>query len=162
MKNTKNSKRAFTLIELLVVIAIISLLTGIMITNITASRSKARDGKRISDLGQIQLAINLYYDRCKQFPIATGGGEVTSDATNCTGNSGNLKDYISTIPKPPSSPLTSQTKYDYYVNSNNTDYMLHIQLENSNELVRDGMQSPASFASGATCDSTVNYCLGPR
>jgi prepilin-type N-terminal cleavage/methylation domain-containing protein len=68
MKNISTLKKGFTLVELIVVIAIIGILTGIVTTNFASSRSRARDAKRISDLGHIQLALELYFDRCKQYP----------------------------------------------------------------------------------------------
>jgi prepilin-type N-terminal cleavage/methylation domain-containing protein len=71
MKKLFSKDAGFTLVELMVVIAIIAILTGIITTNFTSSRAKARDAKRISDLGHIQLAIELYFDRCKQYPAPT-------------------------------------------------------------------------------------------
>src|SRR5579859_4774097 len=53
-------KRGFTLIELLVVIAIIGLLAGIILTALGSSRTKARDAARISEIRQIQYALELY------------------------------------------------------------------------------------------------------
>lgn len=165
MKTSVKTKKAFTLVELLVVIGIIMILTGIMVTNITGSRAKARDGKRISDLSQLQLALNLYYDRCKQYPLPVSN-KVAKEANNCNAGSGaiSLGDYISTIPNPPASPGFTSS-YDYFVDTTTgtpSDYVLHTRLENANEIVKDGRQNPPSWASAITCDSTVNYCLGPR
>jgi general secretion pathway protein G len=61
-------KNGFTLIELLVVLAIIAILTAIVTTNFTTSKSKARDAKRVSDIAQIQLALEMVFDKCNAYP----------------------------------------------------------------------------------------------
>src|SRR5215204_4925726 len=52
----------FTLIELLVVIAIIGILSSVVLASLNGARKKGRDSRRISDLKQMQLALELYYD----------------------------------------------------------------------------------------------------
>ena len=104
-----HTKRGFTLIELLVVIAIIGILSSVVLASLNSARQKGRDARRISDLKQLQLALELYYDsNGSTYPttaqglaalapthIATvptdpqGGGNYiyrggTSGATNCT------------------------------------------------------------------------------
>ena len=51
----------FTLIELLVVIAIIAILSTIGIALFANAQKGARDGKRISDLLEIQKSLEQYY-----------------------------------------------------------------------------------------------------
>lgn len=63
-----NPKRGFTLIELLVVISIIALLTLGILAALDAARAKGRDAERISDLKQIQVALELYYAQNKEYP----------------------------------------------------------------------------------------------
>ena len=55
------NKKGFTLIELLVVIAIIGLLSTLAVVALGSAREKARDSKRVSDLKQIQTALELYF-----------------------------------------------------------------------------------------------------
>ena len=52
----------FTLIELLVVISIIVLLARVVMTSLNTARAKARDSRRISEIKQIQKALELYID----------------------------------------------------------------------------------------------------
>jgi prepilin-type N-terminal cleavage/methylation domain-containing protein len=82
MKNISTPKKGFTLVELIVVIAIIGILTGIVTTNFASSRSRARDAKRISDLGHIQLALELYFDRCKQYPQEESASVARANISN--------------------------------------------------------------------------------
>lgn len=63
--------RGFTLIELLVVISIISILATILLLQLGIARGKARDAKRIADVGQIRSALELYFDNNGGWPAQT-------------------------------------------------------------------------------------------
>ncbi|TRZ77963.1 type II secretion system protein [bacterium] len=58
----KTYEKAFTLIELLVVIAIIGILATVVLVNLSSTRGRARDARRKSDLSNIRLALEMYYD----------------------------------------------------------------------------------------------------
>ncbi len=58
----RQSRNGFTLIELLVVIAIIGVLASIVLASLNTARRKSRDARRVTDIKQIQLALELYYD----------------------------------------------------------------------------------------------------
>ncbi len=53
-------QKGFTLIELMVVISIISLLSSIVLVSLNNAKAKARDAVRMSDISQINKAIQLY------------------------------------------------------------------------------------------------------
>jgi prepilin-type N-terminal cleavage/methylation domain-containing protein len=57
------TEKGFTLIELMVVIAVIGILASIVIIYLNPAQVKARDARRQSDLRQINLAMELCYDR---------------------------------------------------------------------------------------------------
>lgn len=61
--------KGFTLIELLVVIAIIGILSSVVLASLNSAREKSRDAKRVSDIKQMQLALELYYDSNGQYPV---------------------------------------------------------------------------------------------
>ena len=65
-------KKGFTLIELLVVIAIIGILSAVVLTSLNSSRDKAQDTKKISDVKQVALALELARDQSTgKFPTST-------------------------------------------------------------------------------------------
>ncbi len=54
------AKKGFTLIELLVVITIIGVLATFSVATLNNAREKSRDSRRISDIKQIQTALEHY------------------------------------------------------------------------------------------------------
>jgi prepilin-type N-terminal cleavage/methylation domain-containing protein len=163
---------AFTLIELMVVIAIIAILTAILTANFSAAKSRSRDGQRISDTAQIQLALAGYFNQCNSYPAPDTGNVIglsgstmlTQPNSSCPGIT--LGSFISKIPTPPAG--ASQTNYTYITGTTNgvanTDYLLEATLENSSNVSSESIaqaQVPADI-SGATCDTTTHYCLGPK
>ena len=67
LNNFKKNK-GFTLIELLVVISIIGFIATASVLAFNSARMKTRDARRLADMKQIQLALDLYYDTYGQFP----------------------------------------------------------------------------------------------
>ncbi|MBX4192073.1 prepilin-type N-terminal cleavage/methylation domain-containing protein [Candidatus Parcubacteria bacterium] len=67
--NIFKKTRGFTLIELLVVIAIIGILASVIIANVSGSKSKGRDAKRVADIKNIQVALELYYNDNGFYPL---------------------------------------------------------------------------------------------
>lgn len=65
--NKKQGERGFTLIELLVVIAIIGILATIVLVSLSGARTSARNARRVSDLRQIQLGMEAYWDANNQY-----------------------------------------------------------------------------------------------
>jgi type II secretion system protein G len=62
-------KKGFTLIELLVVIAIIGILSSVVLASLNSARQKARDARRVSDIGQLALALEMYYNDYTAYPL---------------------------------------------------------------------------------------------
>ncbi len=70
------NKRGFTLIEMLVVIAIVGLLSSVVVIGLGGARKQGRDARRISDISQIQNALEIYYTANGEYP--------TNDLTSMT------------------------------------------------------------------------------
>lgn len=122
---TSQSRRGFTLIELLVVIAIIGVLSSVVLASLNTSRQKGRDARRIADVKQLQLALELYYDQNGVYPPA-----LTSAALVTPG-------YIGLIPTDPSN--SAAYSYSPYAASGAAStcvgYHLGASLEVSNPLM---------------------------
>ena len=95
MYSTNN--KGFTLIELLVVIAIIGILSSVVLASLNSARQKSRDARRIADIKQIQLALELYFDSSRSYPVGAESG------ANFTGMA---PTYIATIPVDPTNLAT--------------------------------------------------------
>jgi len=70
-----STKKGFTLIELLTVVAIIALLASASLASLAVAQRKSRDAKRISDLHQMQIALEYYYasQNPKTYPVQSPG-----------------------------------------------------------------------------------------
>ncbi|MBU1956688.1 type II secretion system GspH family protein [Patescibacteria group bacterium] len=72
--NLQTNGGGFTLIELLVVISIIGVLSSVVMVNVNKARMKAQDARRLSDMHQMQIALNFYYDSFGRYPASDGAG----------------------------------------------------------------------------------------
>ena len=111
--------KGFTLIELLVVIAIIGLLASIILASLNTAQQKGRDARRISDLKEIQLALELYYDANSTYPIQ--GSALSATPTGANIPSALVPTYISQMPTDPSQPASGASPYYYQYESLQTD-----------------------------------------
>ena len=141
----KKNNKGFTLIELLVVIAIIGLLSTLAVVALGNARQKARDAKRLSDLKQMQTALELYYTDQTAYPA---GAAVTLGAGNfaCLGRAGFgaagcASPYMGQVP---ADPLAAQA-YVYTVGANT--YSITSTLETTMNGLSGGITlSPAGIA----------------
>ena len=119
-------KRGFTLIELLVVIAIIGILSSVVLASLNSARKKTREARRVADLKQLQLALELYADDHNGYYPQTSGWITGGCAV--TDYIPDIKPmYIPLLPHDPtcgSSNCTGGTGKDYIYQSNGTDYKL--------------------------------------
>ena len=134
---SKSKKRSFTLVELLVVIAVVGLISVLAIVASNAARIKARDAKRMTDIKQITIALELVMAFDNSYP--NSGGTVClstcmsgSPPAWCSG----LKVQMFNIPN---DPLPNQRCYLY--NSDGSNFRVAAQFEsasNSNLAQNDG------------------------
>lgn len=129
------TRKGFTLIELLVVIAIIALLSTLAVVALGSARLKSRDAKRLSDIKQIQTALELYFTDQDGYPAAPTGGILGGDNAKCLGANGfhanTVADpctgasYMGLVPK---NPLPEGANY-IYSSSVATEYKITFKLE---------------------------------
>lgn len=113
---TRAKSKGFTLIELLVVIAIIGLLSSVVLASLNTARARARDAQRISNVKQIQTALELYYSDTGSYPTSPDNAVVSA-------LSGMTPTYIGSLP--------TDLGYRYYNNnqSNAQYYAIHVPFE---------------------------------
>lgn len=124
-KKNNRRYRGFTLVELLVVISIISLLSSIVLTSVNNARAKARDARRLTDVKQIQTALELYYDTNGRYPIALAyvGGSTDEEWSRLLQPA--LAPYLSVLPKEQSRGLL----YLYSSTNAGQKYGLMVSME---------------------------------
>lgn len=134
MKN----KKGFTLIELLVVIAIIGLLSTLAVVALNNARAKSRDARRVSDIKQIQTALELFLNDRSAYPtngtlendscatgfVSIGGACINSGGAALTATCGAGNTYMASAPTDPLTDAAYCYRYD-----SATSYSLRYVLE---------------------------------
>ncbi len=146
MKNM--NKKGFTLIELLVVIAIIGLLSTLAVVALGNARQKARDARRLSDLKQMQTALELYYTDNSAYPAGAGVtlGSTGQACLNSTGFTitACTNPYMGQVPK---DPLAAQS-YTYTLSASSS-YTVTATLEGGMNGLNGAIKlSPSGIAQG--------------
>ena len=131
----KKSNKGFTLVELLVVIAIIGILASVVLVSLNSARGKARDARRISDLHQLSLALENYYDSNGKYPATIYA------------NAAFMPTYIASVPKDPQ----AGANYQYAALGSGTtcsSYHLGATLENASN---PAFNSDSDASAGTAC-----------
>lgn len=149
----KYNRKGFTLIELLVVIAIIGLLSTLAVVSLNTARLKARDARRVSDIKQIQTALELFYNDKGVYPVQAaavnlGEGTAVTLSKDIAANAGfaaavSGSVYMAKVPKDPGT-----THYIYAI-STGTSYSIGFTLEEDNTTL--GGDACAAVPSGISC-----------
>lgn len=134
-------ERGFTLIELLVVIAIIGILSSVVLASLNTARQKSRDARRISDVKQLQLALELSFDSNGTYPANVAA--LVTDGF---------------IPAAPADPSTG-SGYTYEQLSSGADYVLRATLEADNSALDSDMDGTIGTTDCA--DAAFQYCVQP-
>ncbi len=143
----RKTAKGFTLIELLVVIAIIGILSSIVLASLNTARQKSRDARRVADLKQVQLAMQLFYDANSSYPTTTLAALTPT--------------YIATVPRDP----VGQTDYFFDVVglSGNTasGYHLGADLEDANnQALQSDLDTTTDTGVIDNGEDVTNGCAG--
>jgi general secretion pathway protein G len=159
--------KGFTLIEILIVIAIIAILASVILVGLGPTQKEGRDSRRISDLSEVQNALELFYNNCGFYPgssldvsggcpsnwalLAAGTGSYSTMATEVTGLT-NID-----IPQIPNDP-TSGDSYTYESVTANS-YTLAATLEDTaNAAMTSDEKTDPNGGTISGCGTTV-YCV---
>jgi len=142
----KRNFRGFTLIELLVVIAIIGILATIVLVSLGTARRRARDTRRIGDLRQVALALQLYREDNTGYPAAL---------------TGLVPNFMRALPKDPS----TGADYGYGIDGATPpqDYVLRTVLEVATNQALNPENGDIDDSPIYTLDCTdPAYCIRPQ
>ncbi len=146
----KRTQSGFTLIELLVVIAIIGLLSTLAVVALNSARQRSRDAKRVSDIRQVQTALELGFSETNGYPAGSsltlgsanykvlcnvsGSSTFVAASTNC--GAGTI--YMGLVP---ANPTPNGANYVYNSTSGSGTYSITFTLEGAT----------GQLGSGANC-----------
>lgn len=131
------NKKGFTLIELLVVIAIIGILASVVLASLNSARKKSRDARRVADIKQLQLALEMYFDVNSAYPTTAQGTAVLATT------------FIPVIPTDP----VGATAYTYFGCTAATAYHIGAGLE---ETTNPALQSDLNAVPAACVGSPIS------
>jgi len=148
-KTSSFFSRGFTLIELLIVIAVIGVLAAGVITllNPLAQIQKSRDAQRMSDLSQIQKALEIYYSDFGAYPAANNNKIAGID----WGLS--WSPYMGTLPGDPDSPTSH---YAYCTSDSGQSYYLYANLRRGGSITTNKCGASTICGSGVQCNYGVS------
>lgn len=127
------------MVELLVVIAIIGVLSSVVLASLNTARQKSRDARRVADVKQLQLALELYFDTNRAYPAALDAASLVTPG------------YISAIPVDP----IDLSVYPYDQLTSGTSYEMCANLEQNNaSVLGSDADTPAPVAGGNVTSST--------
>jgi prepilin-type N-terminal cleavage/methylation domain-containing protein len=145
----------YTLIELVLVIAIVSVLATLGFGSYSDYRAKGRDAVRVGDLGKIELAIDMYYETCREYPAA-----LAVTANNGCPSGTTLGSYI---PSLPTDPLGASYTYSTSGAGNGHDaYVTRVELELQHVVLIDDIDGATHDGVSLDCADTTDlyYCIG--
>ena len=128
------TRKGFTLIEILVVVAIVAILSAVIVVGLGPARRQGRDARRITDIKQIQTALELYYNKNGQYPTGTNSKMAPSDPSSATAGWGLVQSQligagvgVSVLPDDP----TPSQHYIYDTSSTLSRYVIGAKLEDA-------------------------------
>jgi prepilin-type N-terminal cleavage/methylation domain-containing protein len=148
-------RNGYTLIELVLVIAIVVILATFGFGSYSEYRAKGRDTARIADIVKIGLAIDMYYEVCREYPatFAVSAGNGCPSGTT-------LGSYLPSIP---TDPLGASYSYSTSGAGNGHDaYVARTELESEHAVLADDIDGATHDGASLDCTDAPQsyYCIG--
>lgn len=128
----QKSKSGFTLIELVVVIVIIGILATLTFLSYAGIQGRARDDRRLTDVSNIEKAMELYYSDNGSYPVPTGPtGSTVNSYWYTSGDSSwdmfsSLMVNAQAINEVPVGPSNASNKSPLYENGGGYGYAVYV------------------------------------
>ena len=153
LADSRKKNGGFTLIELLVVIAIIGLLATLAVVSLNNARAKSRDAKRVSDIRQLQTALELYFSDNDIYPnnvatnLGVGSYQVLCDDggdgwAELVADCGSGAVYMGKVPATPAGGGVAG--YTYSRAGSGEDYVLTFELEQTTANLGPGVHTASA------------------
>lgn len=147
------SGAGFTLIELIIVTAILVAIASLVLITVNplAQVQKANDGKRKSDLAQIQRALESFYQDNGRYPDNNSDYQIfyVKNGNTITITPGSSwSPYMNAFPSDPS----SSKKYIYKSSTGNQSYWIYASLDRAGK-------DPQACNKGDACSSLWNNSI---
>lgn len=154
----KTNSQGFTLIELLVVIAIIGILATMSVVALNSAREKARDSRRLSDVKNIQTALEMYYSNESQYPTSTNVINISQNSTFQT----KVDDFMSDVPANPTphgdGDCPDNATYQYITDNEGSTYTLMYCTGSAASLDNAGTQCATQASISESYPGSDNVC----
>ncbi|HSX39431.1 MAG TPA: type II secretion system protein [Candidatus Saccharimonadales bacterium] len=161
-----SKNKGFTIIELLLVVSLIAILSGVTLTvlNVSQLQKRPRDAQRVSDLGRMQTALELFFADNRVYPTAA------SWATASGALAALKPSYISDIPAPPTTPAATgsdpctagNSGYFYISDATGNKYVLATIMELSASATSSTCTGLSNWGGLSLCGSPVANCYGAQ
>lgn len=129
----------FTLVELLVTISILATLIAVLLPNLMGTRQKARDSKKIQELGAVKNALRLYYNDYQIYPEGDGIDDLSTE----------LGAYL---------PAISEIGYTYDQTAGGEGFNLRVGLESAAGDADNKSQTRCGVAEEAIVEGVYMVC----
>ncbi|HOX21395.1 MAG TPA: type II secretion system protein [Candidatus Paceibacterota bacterium] len=154
-------QKGFTLIEMLIVVAIIGILSSLILVGLSQFRSRGRDARRVSDLKQVQNALEIYYTRNSSYPTAPAGS-ASQKWTALTASITGAGIGLNQVPQDPLATDDNGISYYYQDCNLGQNYVVAATLEDTgNQALKDSAQGTSSGSCdfGIDCGADGVYCV---
>jgi prepilin-type N-terminal cleavage/methylation domain-containing protein len=157
-------ERGFTLIELMVVTSIIGILAAVLFASFDDARKLSRDKVRMSELKELQLAVELYKAQNGMYPTGcsgttdqwTGEGAQSGFGIACATYIDSLTpDYLPELPSDPNMETDDGKGFVYRTNAARTAYKIMVRNSVENQKITSYSDEFARCPTSGTNCATV-------